>query len=141
MFIAVISLILYGTFVFAQIIRHRDYFLPLDADGNEEAHAVAPPGKVAALSAFLLVACLVAVVLLGKALAPSIEAGVAAIGAPTALVGVIIAAVVLFPEGLAAVRAARANRLQTSLNLALGWRSRASASRFRPWPSSRWQPA
>jgi Ca2+:H+ antiporter len=33
---------------------------------------------------------------------------------------VIIAAVVLLPEGLAAVRAARANRLQTSLNLAIG---------------------
>ena len=119
-FIAVVSLILYGTFVFAQIIRHRDYFLPVDAAGNEEVHAAAPPAKVAALSGFLLVACLVVVVLLAKALAPSIEAGVAAIGAPTALVGVIIAAVVLFPEGLAAVRAARANRLQTSLNLALG---------------------
>ncbi len=60
------------------------------------------------------------VVLLAKALSPSIEAGVAAIGAPNALVGVIIAAVVLFPEGLAALRAARADRLQTSLNLALG---------------------
>ena len=82
-----------------------------------------PPRRrqgAAALSALLLVACLVVVVLLAKALAPSIEAGVAAIGAPNALVGVIIAAVVLFPEGLAALRAARANRLQTSLNLALG---------------------
>lgn len=55
-----------------------------------------------------------------SALAPSIEAGVAAAGAPKALVGIIIAAVVLLPEGLAALRAARANRLQTSLNLALG---------------------
>lgn len=119
-FIAVVSLILYGTFVFAQIMRHRDYFLPGDASGNEEVHAAVPTTKVASLSALLLVACLIVVVALAKALAPSIEAGVAAIGAPNALVGVIIAAVVLFPEGLAAVRAARANRLQTSLNLALG---------------------
>ncbi len=72
------------------------------------------------MSAVLLVASLAVVVLLAKALAPSIGAGVAALGAPNALVGVIIAGVVLFPEGLAALRAARANRLQTSLNLALG---------------------
>ncbi len=119
-FIAVVSLILYGTFVFAQAIRHRDYFLPAEAPGNEAVHAAAPSNKAALLSGFLLVACLAVVVLLAKALGPSIEAGVAAIGAPTALVGVIIAAVVLFPEGLAALRAARADRLQTSLNLALG---------------------
>ena len=36
------------------------------------------------------------------------------------MVGIVIAALVLLPEGLAALRAARANRLQTSLNLALG---------------------
>jgi Ca2+:H+ antiporter len=119
-FIAVVSLILYGTFVFAQIIRHRDYFLPAEAPADEAIHAAVPTTKAASLSALLLIACLVVVVLLAKALSPSIEAGVAAIGAPNALVGVIIAAVVLFPEALAALRAARANRLQTSLNLALG---------------------
>lgn len=119
-FIAVVSLILYGTFVFAQAIRHRDYFLPADATDDEAVHAAAPSNKVALSSALLLFACLGVVVLLAKALGPTIERGVAAIGAPSALVGVIIAAVVLFPEGLAAMRAARANRLQTSLNLALG---------------------
>jgi len=119
-FIAVVALILYGTFVFAQAVRHRDYFL--SADGVDEAtvHAVVPPNRIAIASGLLLFACLGVVVLLAKALGPTIERGVAAIGAPPALVGVIIAAVVLFPEGLAALRAARANRLQTSLNLALG---------------------
>jgi Ca2+:H+ antiporter len=68
----------------------------------------------------LLVACLVAVVLLAKKLAPTIEMAVVDFGAPKALVGIIIAGVVLLPEGLAALRAARQNRLQTSLNLALG---------------------
>ena len=72
-FIAVVSLILYGTFVFAQIIRHRDYFLPLDADGNEEVHAAAPPAKVAVASGFLLIACLVVVVLLAKSIADEPE--------------------------------------------------------------------
>ena len=69
----------------------------------------------------LVLACLGAVVLLAKALAPGIESAVSQAGAPKAVVGVIIAAVVLLlPEGLAALRTARANRLQTSLNLALG---------------------
>ena len=59
-------------------------------------------------------------VLLAKALSPAIEGIVVQIGAPKTLVGVIIAAVVLLPEGLAALKAARRNRFQTSLNLSLG---------------------
>ena len=119
-FIAVISVVLYGTFVLVQTVRHRGYFLPADAATHEEMHAVPPSDGVALASLALLLTCLGAVVLLAKALAPGIESAVSQAGAPKALVGVIIAAVVLLPEGLAALRAARANRLQTSLNLALG---------------------
>ncbi len=119
-FIAVVSIVLYGTFVLVQTVRHRDYFLPKEAADNKQVHAEPPSGRVALTSLALLMACLAAVVLLAKSLAPSIEAAVASAGAPVAVVGVIIAAVVLLPEGLAALRAARANRLQTSLNLALG---------------------
>jgi Ca2+:H+ antiporter len=119
-FIAIVSLVLYGTFVLVQTVRHRDYFLPPEARTDEEIHAAPPSNQAAWISAALLLICLTAVVLLGKGLAPTIESAVAAMGAPKALVGIIIAAVVLLPEGLAAVRAARANRLQTSLNLALG---------------------
>jgi Ca2+:H+ antiporter len=119
-FVAVVALVLYGTFVLVQTVRHRDYFLPVDADADAQTHAVPPSGTLAATSAGLLLLGLVAVVLLAKALAPTIEASVAHAGAPKALVGIIIAMVVLLPEGLAAYRAARANRLQTSLNLALG---------------------
>src|SRR5207237_8009006 len=60
------------------------------------------------------------VVLLAKSLAPSIEAGIAAVGAPVRLAGVVVAAIVLLPETGAAIGAARRNRLQTSINLALG---------------------
>jgi len=118
---AVVSLVLYGAFVLVQTVRHRDYFLPQGyAAHDTEAHA-APPGTTAALvSAGLLLVCLGAVVLLAKALAPTIEAAVKAAGAPEAIVGIIIAAIVLLPESLAALKAARSNRLQTSLNLALG---------------------
>ena len=119
-FIAVVSLVLYGTFVLVQAVRHRDYFLPGHSPADEDAHAEPPGVQVALASLGLLLACLAAVVLLAKSLAPSIEAAVLQAGAPLAAVGVIIAAVVLLPEGLAALRAARANRLQTSLNLALG---------------------
>lgn len=119
-FIAVVSLVLYGTFVVVQTVRHRDYFLPKNAADDEHVHASPPSAKIATLSALLLVASLIAVVLLAKTLAPGVELAVTSMGAPDALVGVIIAAVVLLPEGLAALRAARNNRLQTSLNLALG---------------------
>jgi len=119
-FAGVVSLALYGAFVFVQTVRHRDYFLPEVADGDQDNHAAPPSASVAWLSLGLLVVCLVAVVGLAKTLAPTIEAVVARAGAPASLVGVIIALLVLAPETLAAVRAAAHNRLQTSLNLALG---------------------
>ncbi len=119
-FIAVVSLVLYGTFVFVQIVRHRNYFLEADDTDIAKAYTPSTSKKVAILSTVLLLVCLVAVVLLAKSLAPSIEALVISIGAPHQLVGVIIASIVLLPEGLAAVRAARKNMFQTSLNLALG---------------------
>lgn len=120
MFIAVISLVLYGTFVMIQTVKHRDYFLPVESEADEAVHAQPPSGRTALLSAALLLACLTAVVLLAKTLSPTLEAVVAEMGAPKTLVGIIIAAVVLLPESIAAYQAARANRLQTSLNLALG---------------------
>ena len=118
-FVAVVSIVLYGTFVLVQTVRHREYFLPEESADGEGTHT-APSNREALSSLALLLASLAAVVLLAKSLAPSIEVSVTRAGAPLALVGVIIAAVVLLPEGLAALRAARANRLQTSLNLALG---------------------
>jgi len=117
--IAVVTPVIYGTFIFTQTIGHRQYFLHDDAEQPTQ-HTARPSNAVTALSSALLLMCLVAVVLLAKKLAPSLEAAVLRLGAPNALVGVIIAGIVLLPEGLAALRAARANRLQTSLNLALG---------------------
>lgn len=119
-FIALVSLVLYGTFLLVQTVRHRDYFLPVMAESDEAVHAPPPALRMALLSAILLLASLCAVVLLAKSLSPALEAAVTTLGAPPTLVGVIIAAVVLLPESIAAYQAARANRLQTSLNLALG---------------------
>lgn len=123
LFVATISLIIYATFVVAQTVRHREYFLHSDVEDERSALAeqFPPLARGAALaSGALLVIALIAVVLLAKALSPLITSAVAAAGAPRAVVGIIIAALVLLPEGLAAWRAARRNHLQTSLNLALG---------------------
>lgn len=119
-FAGVSSLILYASFIFIQTVRHRDYFLPSENAANEDNHAELPSGANTMMSLLLLIVSLVAVVGLAKALSPMIEVGVAAAGAPKAVVGILIAAVVLLPESLAAYKAARANRFQTSMNLALG---------------------
>lgn len=119
-FAAVASLALWAIFVFVQTVRHRDYFLPPGATTAAEEHAPPPSAGAAWLSFGLLVAALVAVVGLGKVLSPVVEAVVEAAGAPEAVIGIVISIIVLLPETWAAVRAARADRLQTSMNLALG---------------------
>lgn len=119
-FVAIVSLVLYGTFVMVQTVRHRSYFLPEGLVTDETLEQEKPSNQTALLSLLLLLACLAAVVLLAKKLAPVIEEKVVAFGAPESVVGVVVALVILLPEGLAAYRAARRNHLQISLNLALG---------------------
>ena len=118
-FAAVTSAALWAVFVFSQTVRYRDYFLPPEGSEADE-HARPPTNREAALSFGLLVASLVAVVGLAKLLSPLIERAIAHVGAPKAVLGILIAMLVLLPETWAAVRAARANRLQTSMNLAIG---------------------
>ena len=119
-FVAVTSAALWAIFIFIQTVRHRDYFIPVTDAANPDAHAEPPTSREAWLSFGLLLASLVAVVGLAKMLSPVIERAVVAASAPRAVVGIAIAALVLLPETWAAVRAARANRLQTSMNLAIG---------------------
>lgn len=139
-FAAVASLALYGLFIAVQTVRHRDYFLPVatgagssggtggtggtgaegaGADGDA-GHAAPPTVRATLISLGLLLVALVAVVGDAKSVSPAIEAGVAKAGLPNAVVGVIIALLVLAPETLAAVNAARRDRVQTSLNLGYG---------------------
>jgi Ca2+:H+ antiporter len=122
-FAAIASLALYLLFVAVQTRRHRDYFLPITTEGrviDEEQHADPPTARAAWTSLALLMVALIAVVGLAKGVSPSIEAGVAEAGLPQSVVGVVIALLVLLPETIAAVRAAARDRMQTSLNLALG---------------------
>lgn len=118
-FAGIASLVLYGSFVFVQTVRHRDYFLSA-GDDEDHPHAAPPSDQDALAGLGLLVVCLIAVVVLAKLLTPSLEIAMKAIGAPKSAVALIIAGLVLFPEALASLKAATENRLQTSLNLALG---------------------
>ena len=120
-FVAAFALILYLTFVFVQTVANRDYFLPKgDLHNQPLAHANPPSVRETWIALAALLVSLGAVVLLAKGLSAPLKDAVTAAGAPIAVVGVAIAGIVLLPEGVAAVRAANANRLQTSLNLALG---------------------
>jgi len=115
-FAGLVSLVLYGSFVFIQTVRHRDHFLAA-YDDDQETHAPSPGDRIVILSAVLLLVSLVAIVGLAKLLTPTVELGIANLGVPKAVVGIVIAMLVLLPEGLAALRAAQSNRLQNSLNL------------------------
>ena len=114
-----VSAALYAVYLFVQTVRHRDYFLPVGHE-TAELHAPPPTTRAAIASLGLLVVSLVAVVGLAKSLAPSIEDAVRAAAVPHGVVGIAVALLVLLPETVAAVRAARLNRMQTSFNLALG---------------------
>ncbi|HEX7914972.1 ionic transporter y4hA [Rudaea sp.] len=121
LFVAAATLVLFAAFTVFQTIRHRDYFLPKEGEGDDaDEHATQPTNAETLASLGLLLVALVAVVLSAKGISPSIEAALEAAGAPAATVGILIAAIVLLPESVAAIRAAHANRLQTSLNLAIG---------------------
>ncbi|WP_224483394.1 calcium:proton antiporter [Robertkochia aurantiaca] len=116
LFAAVICLIIYATFIYVQTRRHRDYFITERENQHEEEH-VSMPIYISLL--FLLVS-LVIVVLLAKTISPTIEKIILDLGLPASLLGVIIASVILLPEAIAAIKAARKDDIQTSLNLSLG---------------------
>ena len=114
-FVSIIALVLYALFLYVQLVRHRaDFMVDHGLHGEK-------PSRTAAWMAFLLlVVALLVVILLAKKLSPILESGVAAMGAPVGVVGIVIALIVLLPEGITAVKAAATNNLQTALNLALG---------------------
>ncbi len=119
LFVAVACLVIYGGFLLTQTVRHREYFLE-EPDDEPSSHTKKVSLKTALISLVFLILCLGIVVLLAKTLSPTIERIIISAHLPNSLVGVIIASIVLLPECIAAIKAARKNRLQTSLNLALG---------------------
>ena len=119
-FVILTTLALYAIFLYLQTIRHRDYFLvePIEAAAN--CDDAGPTDRAVIASAAFLVLSLMGVILLSKKFAASLETGLASMGAPEALAGILVALLVLLPEAVAAVEAARHDKLQKSINLALG---------------------
>jgi Ca2+:H+ antiporter len=117
-FVSVVTVILYGVFLYTQTIRHRGYFLG-KGHGHDEG-TVAIPNRILTLSVLLLLVALLAVVLLAKKFSLVVDFATARIGAPPAFAGILVALLILLPESVAAIAAARGNDLQKSINLALG---------------------
>ncbi len=115
-FLMVMSLALYAVFLIIQTLRHRHYFVE---DEVEKAPAT-PDLRPAYYHGTLLVLYIVPIIVLSKTIAVPIDYGVSVVKAPAALVGFLVAALILSPESLGAVRAALANQLQRSINLLLG---------------------
>jgi Ca2+:H+ antiporter len=116
-FVSVVTVLLYAVFLYTQTIRHRDYFV---SGADDAGHGEAISDRMLAVSVALLLAALLAVVLLAKKFSVVVDVVTAKIGAPPAFAGVLVAVLILLPEGVAAVSAARKNDLQKSINLALG---------------------
>jgi Ca2+:H+ antiporter len=117
-FLIVMSVGLYSVFLGIQMLRHRDYFVSPETADATEAHG----GEVhsARYHGLLLLAYILPIVFLAKQIASPIDYGISVLGAPASLGGLLVAVLILSPESMAAVRSALANRLQRSINLALG---------------------
>lgn len=124
-FAAVASATVYGVFVFLHTGRFRWMFLGADdsrpvAPSEVESDEERPSPWWLTQRTALLLASLAVVVGLAKLVAPSVERAVVWAGAPQSFVGIVIALMILLPESIAAMRAARRGDMQASLNLSLG---------------------
>jgi len=117
-FLIFMSTGLYGVFLAIQTSRHRAYFTAA-AESTDNSHT-ADETRSIAYHAVLLVVYLLPVVILSKKLALPVDYGIEVLGAPPGLGGFIIAALVLAPEALGAIRAALSNHLQRAINIFLG---------------------
>lgn len=123
---SVFTIALYGIFLVVQTGRHRGFFTGAERAEPAVLGSPAPrehhphDRRVIVRDAILLVAHVLPIVLLSKALGGLLDDGIDGLGAPVALTGVLIAMVVFTPEGVSALKAAYRNELQRTVNLCLG---------------------
>lgn len=120
---AAITVALYGTFLAVQTSRHREFFLQPPATGSDADDHPEPPAHAVRSVGFhtvFLVLTMLPIVLLSKKLALLVDFGIGTLAAPAALGGILVAVLVLSPEGMAAIHAALANRIQRAVNICLG---------------------
>lgn len=122
--LGLVTIVLYGAFLAIQTIRHSGFFMEATLDGTVKPehgkHHESLQPRSLTFHAIFLILTLVPIVLLSKKLAILVDEGIAALNAPLALGGILIALLVLAPEGLAAFRAAAMNHLQRAVNICLG---------------------
>lgn len=118
-FLLVMSLLLYAAFMVIQTRTHTSFFVA-EGEAMEQAPAHPESSRGWAFHAVLLLVYLVLVVLLAKLFALPLETGVGRLGMPAMLAGFAVAVLVLAPEGIAAIRAARQNQMQRAMNIGLG---------------------
>ncbi|GEP10784.1 calcium:proton antiporter [Methylobacterium gnaphalii] len=120
---SIFTIALYGVFLLIQTNRHRSFFLEAGTEETEttaDGHKGDASAKAVLIHTALLLANILPIVLLAKSLAKLLDHGIAALGAPQALGGVLIAAIVFTPEGISALKAVSRNELQRAINLCLG---------------------
>ncbi|WP_203546615.1 calcium:proton antiporter [Dyella caseinilytica] len=116
---------LYGVFLWLQTGRHRGYFVapdaqPIDPKEMEHHRPEAIDKKQLLIHFVLLLVNILPIVILSKSMAKILDYGIEATGAPAALGGIVIATLVFAPEGISALIAIRADRLTRAINLCLG---------------------
>jgi len=117
-FLAVMSLVIYGIFLLIQTVRHRQHFVDAGDAVIDAHHSLRM--RSTGFHATMLILYLLGVVLLAEKFAIPLDNSIERLGVPQAFGGAVIAALVLAPEGIGAIAAAVRNQLQRSVNILLG---------------------
>lgn len=121
-FLSIMSIGIYGIFLAVQTNRHTAYFIaPSDGiNASETVHGDHHPVHSTVYHAILLLMYILPMVVLAKKLAKPLEYGTDVLGAPKVLSGFLVAVLILAPEAMSAVKAAKRNQLQRAINILLG---------------------
>ncbi len=109
--------VMYVGFLRLQTVEHRTFFeysTQIREESRDEVHSPS------ALHIGIMIAAIVLVGLLSEVLSALLDAGLKGSGLPRALPAVLVAAISASPEILTALKAAQHNRMQTTVNIALG---------------------
>ena len=109
--------IMYLAFLRLQTVEHRRFFEYTDIT-DEEAHDLAHSPN--ALHVGGMLGAIVLVGLLSEVLSVLLDAGLSGSGLPKSIPAVLVALISASPEILTALRAAQKDRMQTTVNIALG---------------------
>ena len=109
--------LMYVAFLRLQTVEHRTFF-EYSSSTDEEAHDESHSPN--ALHVGMMVGAIALVGLLSEVLSVLLDAGLAGSGLPKAIPAVLVALISASPEILTALKAAQQDRMQTTVNIALG---------------------